>query len=78
VVAWSSPAQPYLNDCKNASDTETDTKVCDLSTPLTDDEFSLVGSLFPVGALISGQVRATPGYTTLFLFRKKLLSCVHL
>ena len=58
VIAWTSPAQPYLNKCAaNMSLVVEDGQmVCDLDE-LEDPEFSLVGSLFPIGALISGQVR---------------------
>ena len=57
VIAWTSPAQPYLNKCAaNETSVEEGQKVCDLDA-LEDSEFSLVGSLFPIGALISGQAR---------------------
>ena len=60
VCAWTSPVTPYLTDCiadHNQNLTEGETKnYCDLPVELNDISTSLISSLFPVGALVSGQV----------------------
>ena len=58
VCAWSSPVLPYLVDCDLSPNcTEGgEKKCCDLTISLSSEESSWIGSIFPLGALVSGQV----------------------
>jgi hypothetical protein len=60
VGAWTSPVLPYLTDCiedHNQNLTEEEVKhYYELPIALDASAASWIGSLFPIGALISGQV----------------------